>query len=92
MAADWSSPPVGIPMKSFSAARATLMMSSGVRSNWLMLLSAAATAHSTAAEEERPAPVGTVLSMKISQPLDQGHDPALVFGLQAALTATEWSR
>ncbi len=57
--AAWSISPVGAPTNSFSARRASLARSSGAISSPSRSTSAVSTAHSSAAEEDRPAPTGT---------------------------------
>ena len=65
---DWSIIPQGTPTKSFSAFWVNRARSFTFRFNWNSSFKAVATLHSKAAEEERPAPNGTLPSIKISKP------------------------
>ena len=67
----WSMPPVGAPTYSVSArtqAWASRSRTLSVRGRSSRPATATATAHSRAAELDRPAPIGTSLSMRISSP------------------------
>ena len=57
--AAWSIKPVGAPTKAFSARLASLARSSPAMSRSLRSARAVSTAHSSAADDDKPAPVGT---------------------------------
>ena len=61
--ADWSMMPVGAPTASFSASCPTFASVSRSRPSSHRSFSASATAHSIAAEDDSPAPTGTLESM-----------------------------
>lgn len=81
-------PPVGAPTKSFSAPRVSAMISSTdcPRSN--ASSSAVATEHTTAADEDNPAPTGTSLSMATDTPVlsapraRNGHTTPAIYAAQ----------
>ena len=66
--ADWSMMPVGTPANSFSARRAIVTSSARGTSRPASEVSASAVAHSSAAEEDSPAPAGTSESMAMQAP------------------------
>ncbi len=66
--ASWSMPPVGAPTKSFSARRDTASRSAAPSPASKSSSSAVVTEHTTAADEDNPAPDGTVLSSAMSTP------------------------
>ena len=66
--ADWSMIPHGTPAKSFSARCAAAASAGRVMSSWYRSASASATEHSSAADEDRPAPRGTSESITSRAP------------------------
>jgi len=67
-AASWSMPPVGAPTKSFSALRVTLSSSPADSRSPSRSSTAVATAQVSAADDDSPAPGGTVLSSAMRRP------------------------
>jgi hypothetical protein len=66
--ADWSMMPEGTPTNSFSARRASAASSPRGTSTEASDVSASAVAHSSAAEEDSPAPAGTDESIAMQAP------------------------
>ena len=66
--ADWSMMPEGTPTNSFSARRAIAASSRRGTASSASSVRASAVAHSSAAEEDRPAPAGTSESMATQAP------------------------
>jgi hypothetical protein len=60
--------PVGTPANSFSARRARAASSRLGTGTWYSSVSASATEHSSAAEDDKPAPAGRSASMATSAP------------------------
>ena len=82
----WSIPPVRAPTTSFSTFCPNPAKAGGSRPNPHSSFTATATAHSTAAEDDKPAPVGT--SEQIANETPSAVEPSLRWCAKAHTTPT----